>query len=239
MAKATVAAQREVSRSETNYATFYTGTRKALIAAKVSKPEWFPRRLAMDTRYNPPRTKRTYAVVGQEQETVLTHRTDASGSEYWIVRIALPPEERAKREAAEREEWEKRQRENAEMQRLSALERAAARPLVQKLRARYPTIRAIDGSCVTSSDGTQKQEIWFDSSLDELKGCGLVTAEMMSKDKGHNWYSGDLSNGDRFCLYVQSDLWRFTLHTYSVPQERKRLDLREAKLLLKRIAVSS
>jgi hypothetical protein len=235
----------DVSEHKDVNGNFYTGTRKALIAAKICQPEWFPRKLERDARI-PTRTKRSYRVEGAKLETILTHRRNGEGVEYWVVRVALTEQERARREAAQKAEWAEQQRSVEEAERRRELEKEAAAPIVSELRRRYSTLPFITGAIAKTEDGKrQNQSVEFYArDLDSLKRYGLVTEKMLDeryKSKHHeNWFSGDLPNGESFFLHeegnAKASYWMLIMHSYECPRERKNFPVTEARKVLKQIA---
>jgi len=119
----------EVNRWQDDEADYYCGTKKALIAAGICVPEWFPKQLLPELkrdgtpwrRYGKARVRRKYLVEGRKPTTTLTHKLDAFGVERWVVRIE--DEERARlaqqesERQAERWKWERVQRAKEEAER--------------------------------------------------------------------------------------------------------------------------
>jgi hypothetical protein len=104
----------EVLRTEEICNDVYRGTRAALIAAKICRPEWFPAKLLPDMRRDgkpcmgkngKPRMRRTYVVEGRKPETILTHRVDRDGVEFWLVHVRVSDDEEARRGEAQKQKW--------------------------------------------------------------------------------------------------------------------------------------
>lgn len=121
----------EVNRWQDSRGDYFSGTKEALIAAKICDPEWFPAKLLPKLRrdgrphmiFGKPRMRRTYVVEGRESPTTLTHRLDAYGTEQWVVTVATSLEERSRREEERRRYSEERRRKWDEIHGKSEAER--------------------------------------------------------------------------------------------------------------------
>lgn len=79
-----------------HYTNDYTGTKQALVAAGIAKPDWFPRKIAKMfrkdgrpfLRYGRQKTQRKYPVGNVTPETAVLHGRDPSGKTIWTVTVA-------------------------------------------------------------------------------------------------------------------------------------------------------
>ena len=220
----------------------YRGTKAELVASGVCRPDWFPKKLEHDIRYDPPRVKRTYPVADRKPEVLLTHRRDSAGCDYWIVRIGVSQAEHAKRvklwelQCAERDRRTQAAREEREQ--LSQ----EADPVMRKLRERYP------GMQLEARFGDAARTrfcVSFYAGLEDLKSHGLVSAAMTAEensDKRHgDWaYQGKTETGDEFSLwrsYSAPGIWNLHFYRDTLPRERKLTgtDLKAARQALRGI----
>jgi hypothetical protein len=108
--------------------------------------------------------------------------------------------------------------------------------LVRELHARYPGVSVIDALIRDRGDGVTQQWVTFAAPLETLRSSGLLTDDMLNNRT---------PIGDGFVLVKSSDslskhgCWKLSLFTESVPRERDRFSLTEAKRVLKRIAKDS
>lgn len=113
------------------------------------------------------------------------------------------------------------------------------RPLVDRLRARYPGVRVFDAHISTTYDGMRQQNVRYQAPLVELKRAGLLTAEMLRHSK-HGL--GETALGDGFSLTEGWDCKSVSgchdleIWTGEYPRERSRIAVTEAKRLLRRIS---
>ena len=111
----------------------------------------------------------------------------------------------------------------------------ALRPLVDQLRARYPSVNVVDAKKTVWVDGFVQQLVTFRGSLPHLQQCGLVTESMLRSRNGRAW-SGATPLGDGFhlrdCSHGQ---WELDLCTESAPREIGRMSLEQASRVLHHI----
>ncbi|MGQ0751776.1 MAG: hypothetical protein ACT4PS_14680 [Betaproteobacteria bacterium] len=114
------------------------------------------------------------------------------------------------------------------------------RPLVERLRARYPRIRIVEARRTEWDDGFVQQIVRYRATLSELKRCGLVTEEMLKRRNAVS-ACGETSLGDGFHLSrCASDAssrseWELDVSTESAPRGSD-LPLHQAREVLERIS---
>lgn len=116
------------------------------------------------------------------------------------------------------------------------------RPMVAKLRARYPGIEVTAASIEKRGDVTQ-QEIRFCGPLDMLLACGLVTPAMVENSNDSRRGAANTPIGDGYSLFTAqtfdsksaTDHWALSMFTGSRPRERARISVTRAARELKRI----
>lgn len=121
------------------------------------------------------------------------------------------------------------------------LAREKLREAVKQLLARYPRVRIVEAD-VAAPAGLLQQTLRFRASIAELRGAGLVTANMLSHPDDAFGYFGLTSLGDAFALRRTLDAksqpgsWDLVVFTGAVPREQAHFALHEAKRLIARIA---
>lgn len=169
---------------------YYTGTKKALIAAGICKANWFPRALEPDFRKDgrpargnngKQRMRRTYVVEGRSPETSLHHKVDAYGNELWTVCVEITAKEKARREEVQQSERHESQRKREEW--LKQLERERS----QRKQTTQPAIPGDDAPITSRAVFERKDRAVYyapdyESHLERVKivegyGCHRVTRE--------------------------------------------------------------
>lgn len=116
----------------------------------------------------------------------------------------------------------------------------ALRPLVERLRARYPRVRVVEARRTEWDDGFVQQIVRYRATLSELKRCGLVTEEMLTHRSAVS-ACGETSLGDGFHLsrcageVSSGSEWELDVSTESVPRGAD-LPLYQARAVLDRIS---
>lgn len=116
----------------------------------------------------------------------------------------------------------------------------ALRPLVEKLRARYPEVQVIEARKTVWDDGFVQQIVRYRAPLADLMHAGLVTDEMLKERKAQS-ACGETSLGDAFhlseCSTPESGegCWELDLCTESVPRDRELKRTDDARRVLERI----
>ena len=114
----------------------------------------------------------------------------------------------------------------------------ALRPLVEKLRARYPQVHVVEARRTVWDDGFVQQIVRYRAPLADLRNAGLVTDEMLTARESTSAY-GESSLGEAFHLSQFSaerdGCWELDLCTESVPRVGGLTKTDDARCLLERI----
>jgi hypothetical protein len=115
---------------------------------------------------------------------------------------------------------------------------SALRPLVARLRARYPGVTVVEARRTEWDDGFVQQIVRYRATLSELKRCGLVTEEMLTRRNAVS-ACGETSLGDGFhlsrCAGDARGEWELDVSTESAPRGAA-LALHQAREVLERIS---
>jgi hypothetical protein len=114
---------------------------------------------------------------------------------------------------------------------------SALRPLVARLRARYPSVTVVEARRTEWDDGFVQQIVRYRATLAELRRCGLVTEEMLTRRNAVS-ACGETSLGDGFhlsrCAGDARGEWELDVSTESAPRGSN-LPLHQAREVLERI----
>jgi len=99
---------------------------------------------------------------------------------------------------------------------------SALRPLVARLRARYPSVTVVEARRTEWDDGFVQQIVRYRATLAELKRCGLVTEEMLTRRNAVS-ACGETSLGDGFhlsrCAGDARGEWELALYGLNLTDE--------------------
>lgn len=112
------------------------------------------------------------------------------------------------------------------------------RPLVEKLRARYPQVQVVEARRTVWDDGFVQQIVRYRAPLAALRDAGLVTEDMLKSRKATS-ACGETAFGDAFHLSQFADqgdeCWELDVCTESAPRDGELARTDEARHLLERI----
>lgn len=116
----------------------------------------------------------------------------------------------------------------------------ALRPLVERLRARYPGVLVVEAQYTTTHDGVKQQSVRFVAPIELLQHYDLVTQRMVEGRTGSITPIGD---GFNLCEGRLDDLsipgcWNLSLFIGASPRERPRISIRDAAKVLKHFTLS-